>query len=68
MVGGNPQHDAYGFRYWSNPDSFAEHITYGDLGRLQGFLGPLLITAFTFVGSGLEKPLIGAFEEVPVGF
>lgn len=19
MVGGNPQHDAYGFRYWKNP-------------------------------------------------
>ncbi len=19
MVGGNPQHDAYGFRYWNNP-------------------------------------------------
>lgn len=21
MVGGNPQHDAYGFRYWKNPVS-----------------------------------------------
>lgn len=22
MVGGNPKHDAYGFRYWNNPVSF----------------------------------------------
>lgn len=21
MIGGNPQHDAYGFRYWNNPVS-----------------------------------------------
>lgn len=33
MVGGNPKHDAYGFRYWKNPGVFAEHITTGDLGR-----------------------------------
>jgi amino acid transporter len=39
MVGGNPKHDAYGFRYWQNPGSFAEHITTGDLGRFEGFLG-----------------------------
>jgi len=24
MVGGNPQKDAYGFRYWNNPGAFAE--------------------------------------------
>ena len=26
MVGGNPQHDAYGFRYWNNPGAFAEYF------------------------------------------
>ncbi|KAG7421311.1 General amino acid permease AGP2 [Fusarium oxysporum f. sp. rapae] len=41
MVGGNPQHDAYGFSYWSNPGSFAEYITGEDLGRFEGFLGSL---------------------------
>ncbi|KPM42831.1 General amino acid permease AGP2 [Neonectria ditissima] len=50
MVGGNPQHDAYGFRYWSNPGSFAEYITTGSLGRFQGFLGALWSAAFTIVG------------------
>lgn len=50
MVGGNPKHDAYGFRYWKNPGAFAEHITTGDLGRFQGFLGSLWSAVFTIVG------------------
>ncbi|KAH6973031.1 amino acid transporter [Ilyonectria sp. MPI-CAGE-AT-0026] len=50
MVGGNPQHDAYGFRYWSNPGPFAEYYTQGDLGRFEGFLAALWSAAFTIVG------------------
>ncbi|KAH6898077.1 amino acid permease/ SLC12A domain-containing protein [Thelonectria olida] len=50
MVGGNPQHDAYGFRHWKNPGAFAEYITTGDLGRFEGFLGALWSAAFTIVG------------------
>ncbi|KAI1608131.1 AAT family amino acid transporter [Exophiala viscosa] len=56
MIGGNPQHDAYGFRYWNNPadldakGSFAEYITTGTLGRFEGFLGALWTAAFTIVG------------------
>lgn len=50
MVGGNPKHDAYGFRYWKNPGSFAEYITTGSLGRFEGFLGALWTAAFSIVG------------------
>lgn len=50
MVGGNPQHDAYGFRYWNTPGSFAEHRTTGSLGRFEGFLGSLWSASFTCVG------------------
>ncbi|KAI3396062.1 hypothetical protein diail_479 [Diaporthe ilicicola] len=50
MCGGNPQHDAFGFRYWANPGSFAEYIHTGSLGRFQGFLGALWSAAFTIVG------------------
>ncbi|OAG41603.1 hypothetical protein AYO21_04067 [Fonsecaea monophora] len=50
MVGGNPQHDAYGFRYWNNPGAFAEYVTTGALGRFEGFLGALFMAAFTIVG------------------
>jgi amino acid transporter len=50
MVGGNPKHDAYGFRYWNNPGSFAEYISTGLLGRFEGFLGAVWSASFTVVG------------------
>lgn len=50
MVGGNPQHDAYGFRHWTNPGAFAEYHTKGALGRFEGFLSALWSAAFAVVG------------------
>ncbi|PSR92034.1 AAT family amino acid transporter [Coniella lustricola] len=50
MCGGNPQHDAYGFRYWSEPGSFREYLGTGSLGRFQGFLAALWSASFTVVG------------------
>ncbi|KAF2795130.1 amino acid transporter-like protein [Melanomma pulvis-pyrius CBS 109.77] len=50
MVGGNPQKDAYGFRYWSHPGSFAEYLHKGTLGRFEGFLGAFFQASFTCVG------------------
>ncbi|GMF97622.1 unnamed protein product [[Candida] boidinii] len=50
MVGGNPKHDAYGFRYWSTP--MVEYIHTGSLGRFQGFVAS--VTKFCFVVAGPE--------------
>ncbi|EXJ58527.1 hypothetical protein A1O7_05953 [Cladophialophora yegresii CBS 114405] len=50
MVGGNPRHDAYGFRYWNNPGPMAEHHTTGSLGRFEGFLACLWSASFCVVG------------------
>lgn len=50
MAGGNPQHDAYGFRYWSSPGAFAEYLSEGNLGRFEGFLAALWSASFTCVG------------------
>lgn len=50
MCGGNPKHDAYGFRYWNKPGAFAEHLTTGSLGRFEGFLAALWSASFTVVG------------------
>ncbi|KAI1452456.1 amino acid permease/ SLC12A domain-containing protein [Annulohypoxylon moriforme] len=50
MVGGNPKHDAYGFRYWKNPGAFAEYRSSGNLGRWEGFLAALWNVSFTVVG------------------
>ncbi|GME99219.1 unnamed protein product [[Candida] boidinii] len=50
MVGGNPQHDAYGFRYWSTP--MVPYISGGGLGRFQGVLASII--KFSFVVAGPE--------------
>ncbi|KAI0139003.1 amino acid permease/ SLC12A domain-containing protein [Hypoxylon sp. NC0597] len=59
MVGGNPKHDAYGFRYWKTPGAFAEYIHTGDLGHFEGFLGCLWNAAFTVVGPEYVSMLSG---------
>lgn len=50
MVGGNPQHEAYGFRHWNTPGPFAASRTSGDLGRFEGFLACVWSAAFCIVG------------------
>lgn len=50
MVGGNTQHNAFGFQYWNNPGSFMEYLDTGALGRFEGFLGALWSACFTVVG------------------
>ncbi|KAI1207835.1 amino acid permease/ SLC12A domain-containing protein [Annulohypoxylon truncatum] len=62
MCGGNPQHDAYGFRYWSDPGSFAEHIHTGALGRFEGFLGAVFSAGFTVVGPEYLAMVAGEAE------
>lgn len=50
MVGANPLGDAYGFRYWSNTEAFAEWHTEGGLGRFEGFLNAFWVASFVVVG------------------
>ncbi|KAL2793145.1 amino acid permease/ SLC12A domain-containing protein [Aspergillus keveii] len=50
MVGGNPQHDAYGFRYWNQPGAFAEYLVDGPSGRLCGVVAAMVQAGFTFCG------------------
>ena len=54
MVGGNPQGDAYGFRYWSNGNAFQGNSypnpNHPSLGKFEGFLSCLWSASFTVVG------------------
>lgn len=51
MCGGNPQHDAFGFRNWHvEGGPMGMQITTGALGRFQGFLAGLISACFTVVG------------------
>ncbi|KAH0298447.1 putative amino acid permease, partial [Aureobasidium melanogenum] len=46
MVGGNPQHDAYGFRNWEHGNAFQEFRSKAALGRFEGFLAALWSASF----------------------
>ncbi|ODV61197.1 uncharacterized protein ASCRUDRAFT_75908 [Ascoidea rubescens DSM 1968] len=60
MVGGNPQRDAFGFRYWRDPGAFAEYLATGTLGRFEGFLaGAMFIAVFTIVGAEYISMIAG---------
>ncbi|KAL4778371.1 amino acid permease/ SLC12A domain-containing protein [Aspergillus varians] len=50
MVGGNPIHDRFGFRYWNDPGAFAEYYKEASLGRWMGFLACLIQASFTIAG------------------
>lgn len=47
MLGGNPLHDRFGFRYWKTPGAFVEYKAPGDGGKFLGVLVGLLQAAFT---------------------
>ncbi|CAG8923322.1 unnamed protein product [Penicillium salamii] len=50
MVGGNPNHDPYGFRHWRNPGAFSEYVSTGAPGRFEGFLACLWTALFIVTG------------------
>ncbi|ESK89853.1 general amino acid permease agp2 [Moniliophthora roreri MCA 2997] len=68
MVGGNPLHDVYGFRFWDSSKvpgtPFAEYIATGSLGRFHGFLACLLQSSFTIAGPDMVS-LAAAEAESP---
>ncbi|QRG38667.1 hypothetical protein FDK38_003084 [Candidozyma auris] len=50
MVGGNPKHDAFGFRYWRDPGPISSYEFTGSTGNFRGFLACLIRATFTFAG------------------
>lgn len=62
MVGGNPQHDAFGFRYWKNPGAFTELYYEGTLGRFLGFLQCVIQASFTIAGPDYVSMAAGEAE------
>lgn len=50
MVGGNPQHYAFGFKYWVNPGVMNEYLDTGTLGRFEGFMACMIQACFSFSG------------------
>lgn len=61
MVGGNPENDVYGFRYFGGGRAFQDQLYPGEtksLAKFEGFLAALWQAAFTVVGMYTSvKPL-----------
>ncbi|KAL2817654.1 amino acid permease/ SLC12A domain-containing protein [Aspergillus granulosus] len=62
MVGGNPDKDPYGFRYWRDPGSFVEYLVPGDTGRFLGLLSCMIQGSFTMVGPEFISMAAGEAE------
>ena len=63
MLGGNPQHDRFGFRYWRDPGAFTElYGKTGSLGRFLGFLQCLIQASFTIAGPDYVSMAAGEAE------
>ncbi|KAK7409285.1 amino acid transporter [Neonectria punicea] len=52
-LGGGPDHDRKGFRYWKDPGAFREHITTGGLGKFAGFWSCMVNATFAYLGTEL---------------
>ncbi|KZV99056.1 amino acid permease [Exidia glandulosa HHB12029] len=51
-LGGGPDHDRLGFRYWKNPGPFAQYLDIpGATGRFLGFWACINQAAFSFIGT-----------------
>lgn len=62
MLGGNPLHDRFGFRYWRDPGAFTELYKKGGLGRFLGFLQCLIQASFTIAGPDYVSMAAGEAE------
>jgi len=58
-LGGGPDHDRKGFRYWSDPGAFKEYIETGSSGRFLGFWSTMVTATFAYLGTELVGVTVG---------
>lgn len=61
-LGGGPDHERVGFRYWNNPGAFATYLQPGSLGRFLGFWACMVQACFAYTGTEVVG---AAFAETP---
>jgi amino acid transporter len=61
-LGGGPDGDRKGFRYWKNPGAFAPYIDHGSLGKFLGFWSVLVTAVFAYLGTELVGVTVGEAE------
>lgn len=50
-MGGGPNHERSGFKYWNEPGAFAEYLAEGATGRFLGFWACICQACFAFTGT-----------------
>ncbi|KAF3107535.1 hypothetical protein TWF569_007496 [Orbilia oligospora] len=61
-LGGGPDHDRKGFRYWKKPGAFAPYLTTGSLGQFLGFWSTMVNAVFAYLGTELVGVTVGEAE------
>ncbi|KAH7139713.1 amino acid permease [Dactylonectria estremocensis] len=52
-LGGGPDHDRKGFRYWKEPGAFKPYINEGSSGKFLGFWSCMVTATFAYLGTEL---------------
>ncbi|KAK6843633.1 Dicarboxylic amino acid permease [Apiospora arundinis] len=58
-LGGAPDHDRRGFRYWQDPGAFKPYIKDGSAGRFLGFWSTMVTATFAYLGTELVGVTVG---------
>jgi amino acid transporter len=59
MLGGGPDHDRKGFRYWKNPGAFNHYVMEGPPGRFLAFWSTMVSATFAYLGTELVGVTVG---------
>lgn len=59
VLGGGPDHDRKGFRYWKNPGAFKTYIEEGDTGRFLALWSTFVSATFAYLGTELVGVTVG---------
>lgn len=59
VLGGGPDHDRKGFRYWKHPGAFNEYIAEGDTGRFLALWSTFVSATFAYLGTELVGVTVG---------
>ncbi|KAL2864091.1 amino acid permease/ SLC12A domain-containing protein [Aspergillus lucknowensis] len=58
-LGGGPDHDRKGFRYWNEPGAFAPKYAEGSLGQFLAFWSTMVSATFAYLGTELIGVTVG---------
>ncbi|ORY59217.1 dicarboxylic amino acid permease [Pseudomassariella vexata] len=58
-LGGAPDHDRRGFRYWKDPGAFKPYIMEGPAGQFLGFWSTMVTATFAYLGTELVGVTVG---------